>query len=156
MTTINFRGQLLDLTLPQVVGILNVTPDSFYTASRTEDVDAVRRRADAILAEGAAMIDVGACSTRPGSTAVSEDEEMRRLAMALEAIRRDHPEAIVSIDTFRSRVARRCIEDFGPAIINDISGGESDESMFQVVADLAVPYILTHNLPSSSPSSSSS
>ena len=141
--TVNIAGRLLDFAEPMVMGILNVTPDSFYAASRTEGAEAVRTRAAQILAEGAAIIDVGAFSTRPAAAEVTEEEEVRRLAGALTVIRREWPETLVSIDTFRASVARRCIHDFGAAIINDVSGGSA--AMFETVADLRVPYILTHS-----------
>ncbi|MBR1755809.1 MAG: dihydropteroate synthase [Bacteroidaceae bacterium] len=141
--TVNIAGRLLDFAEPMVMGILNVTPDSFYAASRTEGAEAVRARAAQILAEGAAIIDVGAFSTRPGAAEVTEEEEIRRLAGALAVIRREWPGALVSIDTFRPSVARCCIHDFGAAIINDVSGGSA--AMFETVADLRVPYILTHS-----------
>ncbi|MBP5770576.1 MAG: dihydropteroate synthase [Bacteroidaceae bacterium] len=129
-----------------VMGILNVTPDSFYANSRMENEEAICRRVGDILLEGGDIIDVGAYSSRPGAADVSEDEEMRRLAKALDIIRRHHPEALVSIDTFRASVARRCVEEFNADIINDISGGQLDEEMFQTVAALRVPYILMHML----------
>lgn len=144
--TINLRGQLRDVSRPLVMGILNVTPDSFYANSCMENEEAICRRVGDILLEGGDIIDVGAYSSRPGAADVSEDEEMRRLAKALDIIRRHHPEALVSIDTFRASVARRCVEEFNADIINDISGGQLDEEMFQTVAALRVPYILMHML----------
>lgn len=155
---LNLRGVLWDMTTPQVMGIMNVTPDSFYAASRSQQEDAIRQRADQILAEGATIIDVGGFSTRPGADIISADEEMHRLAPALDIIRKHHPEAIVSVDTFRAEVAHHCVHDYAADIINDISGGQLDDKMFQTVADLHVPYILTHShglpsLPASTPSS---
>ena len=142
--TVNFSGRLLDLSQSVVMGILNVTPDSFYAPSRVADEKSIDARVCQLLDEGASIIDVGAFSSRPGAFDVSADEEMQRLAPALERIRREHPEALVSVDTFRASVARRCVEDFGVNLINDISGGQWDKDMFQTVADLRVPYCLMH------------
>lgn len=141
--TLNLRGRLVTLREPTVMGIINVTPDSFYAASRTSS-DYVTSKAARMLEEGARIIDLGGYSTRPGAAAVTPDEEWGRLAKALEAIRRLHPDAIVSIDTFRANVARRCVEQFGADIINDISGGDLDPEMFATIADLHVPYVLMH------------
>lgn len=127
------------------MGILNVTPDSFYAASRTNGAEAVVARARQILDEGGTIVDVGACSTRPDSTPVDEDEEWHRLDGALSVLRRDLPEAVLSVDTFRAGVARRCVQEYGVQIINDISGGERDPKMFETVAELGVPYVLTHD-----------
>lgn len=135
----------MDLSQPRVMGILNATPDSFYAASRMQTADAIALRADAIVAEGGAIIDVGAYSSRPGAAAVSPDDEMRRLATALDIVRRRHPEVPLSVDTFRAEVARRCVRDFGVDIINDIGGGELDGDMFETVAELGVAYVLTHS-----------
>lgn len=142
--TINVQGQLLNLAKPRVMGILNVTPDSFYAASRKQTEEAIVQRANEILLEGGDMIDLGAYSSRPGATHISPEEEMERLARALRIIRREHPHAIVSVDTFRAKVAERCILEYGADIINDISGGELDPDMFPTVARLNVPYILMH------------
>lgn len=139
--TINVHGQLLDLSHPCVMGILNVTPDSFFAGSRVQTEDAVCRRADQIVTEGGRIIDVGACSTRPGSAPASEEEEMRRLEMALPAVRKAQPDAIISVDTFRASVARRVIEEFGADIINDVGEGK-DPNMFRTVAESGTPYIL--------------
>lgn len=143
--TINVGGQLMDLSCPVVMGILNLTPDSFYADSRMQTEDEVEARVRQILAEGAAIIDVGACSTRPGASFVSEAEEIRRLEWGLQVLRRVAPDAVVSVDTFRASVARRCVEAYGVQIVNDISGGDQDKAMFPTVADLDVPYVLTHN-----------
>lgn len=143
--TLNIGGQLLSLERPLVMGILNATTESFYEASQMHTADAVAERALTMLREGASIIDVGGCSTKPGLAPVSEEEEMRRLGMALAAIRKVAPEAIVSVDTFRASIAERCVRDFGVQIINDVSGGEADERMFATVADLQVPYVLTSN-----------
>lgn len=142
--TINLRGKLFDLSVPCVMGILNVTPDSFYAQSRKQTDEQIAQRAEEILLQGGTIIDVGACSTRPGSEQVSAEEEMERLARALRIIRHEHPRAIISVDTYRARVAERCVGDYGVDIINDISGGELDPDMFHTVAQLQVPYILMH------------
>lgn len=143
--TLNVGGQLLSLERPLVMGILNATTESFYEASQMHTADAVAERALTMLREGASIIDVGGCSTKPGLAPVSEEEEMRRLGMALAAIRTVAPEAILSVDTFRASIAERCVREFGVQIINDVSGGEADERMFATVADLQVPYVLTCN-----------
>lgn len=142
--TLNIDGELLSLSEPQVMGILNVTPDSFYADSRKGTEAEVADRVTQILEEGGSMIDIGAYSSRPGADEVSPEEEMKRLALGLKTIRRIAPQAIVSVDTFRSDIARMCVEEYGVQIINDISGGEMDQKMFQTVAELNVPYILTH------------
>ena len=136
--TLNCNGRLLDLSEPQVMGIINLTPDSFYAASRKQAEGEIIARCHQILLEGASIIDVGACSTRPGGELVSEEEEAERLQRGLRLIRREMPDAILSIDTFRPEVARMCIEEYGADIINDVEG--SDE-MFQTVARLRTPYI---------------
>lgn len=141
--TIDIRGRLLDFRRPWIMGILNVTSDSFYSGCRAEDSDAVRKRIRTIRDEGADCIDIGACSTRPGSKSVDEAVELTRLLAALSIVREEWPEAVVSVDTFRADVARRCVEA-GADIINDISGGSLDPAMFDTVAELRVPYILTH------------
>ncbi len=142
--TINVGGTLLDLSVPRVMGILNVTPDSFYAQSRKQTEADIETRVRQMLDEGADMLDVGAYSSRPGADNVSPDEEMARLAQGLAVLRRVAPDAVVSVDTFRSGVARRCVEDFGVQIVNDISGGALDPDMFATVAGLGVPYILMH------------
>ncbi len=138
--TINVHGQLMSLSQPQVMGILNVTPDSFFAGSRMQTEQAIAGRANQIVAEGATMIDVGGCSTRPGSEPASEAEEMRRLRLALGVVRREQPHAVVSVDTFRPDVARMAVEEFGADIINDVSEGSVE--MFRMIARLRVPYIL--------------
>ena len=143
--TLNVGGQLLSLERPLVMGILNATTESFYKASQMHTADAVAERALTMLCEGASIIDVGGCSTKPGLAPVSEGEEMRRLGMALAAIRTVAPEAILSVDTFRASIAERCVKEFGVQMINDVSGGEADERMFATVANLQVPYVLTCN-----------
>ena len=136
---------MLSLEAPIVMGILNATPDSFY--QHDEGAEAIRLRTRQMLQEGATIVDVGACSTRPGYTAPDEKEEMRRLREALAIVREEAPKAIVSVDTFRANVARMCVEEFGVQIVNDISEGELDKEMFRTVAELGVPYVLTHNSP---------
>ncbi len=138
--TINIHGQLLDLATPQVMGILNVTPDSFYAASRKQTEAEIAQRANQIMAEGGMIIDIGACSTRPGSQPVSEAEEMERLRFGLEVVRRELPDGVVSVDTFRPDVARMAVEEFGAGLVNDVS--EGSDRMFRMVSRLRVPYIL--------------
>ena len=142
--TINVRGKLVDLSEPQIMGILNVTPDSFYSGSRKQTLDEVKERVEQIVAEGGQMIDIGAYSSRPGADDVSQEEEMRRLRMGMGIVREIAPDIPVSVDTFRADVARMCVEELGVDIINDISGGELDKDMFATVAKLGVPYILMH------------
>lgn len=139
--TINVRGQLIDLGEPLVMGIMNVTPDSFYANSRVQTAEAIRQRAHQIVAEGAKIIDIGACSTRPGGVVVSAEEEMQRLAFALPIVKEAEPDAILSIDTFHADIVRRTIEEFGADIINDVEEGK-DPEMFRTVAELGAPYIL--------------
>ena len=139
--TINVRGQLIDLGEPLVMGIMNVTPDSFYANSRVQTAEAIRQRAHQIVAQGAKIIDIGACSTRPGGVVVSAEEEMQRLAFALPIVKEAEPDAILSIDTFHADIARRTIEEFGADIINDVEEGK-DPEMFRTVAELGAPYIL--------------
>ena len=139
--TLNCNGRLLSLSTPQVMGILNVTPDSFYADSRQQTETDIVVRTKQILQEGGSIIDVGACSTRPNSEPATEAEEMERLRYALSLVRREAPEAIVSVDTFRPDVARMVVEEFGVDIINDVSEG-ADAKMFRMVARLGVPYIL--------------
>ena len=142
--TINANGQLIDLGTPQVMGILNVTPDSFYSGSRKQTETEIAERVEQILAEGGQMIDVGAYSSRPNADDVSIKEEMERLRRGLCILREKAPDAIVSVDTFRADVAKMCVEEYGVQIVNDISGGELDKEMFPTVARLGVPYVLMH------------
>ncbi len=142
--SLNVRGRLVDLSVPLVMGIVNVTPDSFYAASRMNTEEAIRMRVRQIVEEGGSMIDVGAYSSRPGADDVSADEEMARLKRGMKIVREEAPEIPVSVDTFRADVAKMCIEELGADIINDISGGELDKEMFHTVAKLGVPYILMH------------
>ena len=145
------RGGIMDFSVPRVMGIINVTPDSFYASSRTVDAAAVSARVAGMVAAGVDILDVGGYSTRPagystrpGAPDVSSDEEYARLARGLEAIRRDYPDIPVSVDTFRAGVARRCVEDWNADIINDIGGGTLDPEMWDTVADLGVAYVLMH------------
>ena len=141
---INVNGRLMDLSEPQVMGILNVTPDSFYAGSRSETEKDITRRLHQIIDEGASIIDIGGYSSRPNAEHISMDEEMNRLRNGLEIIRKHSPNAIVSVDTFRADVAKMCVEEFGVAIINDISAGQMDKEMFSTIARLGVPYIIMH------------
>ena len=150
--TINVRGRLVALDKPQVMGILNATPDSFYEGSRKQTERDIAERALQIVDEGGTMIDVGAFSTRPGANEVSEEEELNRLRFALGIVRRELPDAIVSVDTYRPQVARQCVEEWGADMINDVSEGgltgivntplKEQYDMFQTIASLRVPYIL--------------
>lgn len=150
--TINVRGRLLDLSVPQVMGILNATPDSFFVGSRRQTETEIAARANEIIEQGGTIIDVGAFSTRPGADEVSEQEETERLRRALAIVRREQPDAVLSVDTYRPTVARMCVEEFGADIINDVSEGgitgivntpiHEEESMFETVARLRVAYIL--------------
>ena len=150
--TINVRGRLVDLSQPKVMGVLNVTPDSLYSGSRKQTEQEIAARANQIVEEGGAFIDVGAFSTRPGATEVDEAEEVRRLKWALGIVRREQPDVPLSVDTYRPSVARRCIEEWGADIINDVSEGgltgivntpiHESGSMFELVGELRVPYIL--------------
>lgn len=142
--SLNIRGTLLSLEQPLVMGIVNVTPDSFYAPSRTTDGATLAARIRQIIREGGSIVDIGACSTRPGSTPVDEAEEMKRLRWALTLISRMDEKPILSIDTFRASVAKMCVEEYGAHIINDISGGDLDSQMLPTVARLSVPYILMH------------
>lgn len=141
---INVNGFLLDLSSPCVMGILNVTPDSFYAGSRMQTEIDITHRIEQIVGEGAGIIDVGAYSSRSNAENVSPAEEMERLRMGLGILRKVRPDAVVSVDTFRADVARMCVEEYGVAIINDIAAGEMDGDMFRTVADLNVPYIMMH------------
>ena len=166
--TINVGGRLMDLSEPQVMGILNATPDSVYAGSRRQTDDEIKARADQIVAEGGAIIDVGAYSTRPGAARVTAGEEMERMRAALKAVRAAQPGAVVSVDTFRPEVARMAVDEYGAAIVNDVSGGNVDGAfggeemaedayrefseadvppMFVEVARLGVPYILMSSRP---------
>ena len=141
---INVNGRLIDLSEPQVMGILNVTPDSFYAGSRSETEKDIVQRLHQIIDEGASIIDIGGYSSRPNAEHISAEEEMNRLRNGLEIIRKHSPNAVVSVDTFRADVAKMCVEEYGVAIINDISAGQMDEQMFPTIAKLGVPYIIMH------------
>ena len=141
---INVNGRLMDLSEPQVMGILNVTPDSFYARSRSETEKDIVQRLHQIIDEGASIIDIGGYSSRPNAEHISAEEEMNRLRNGLEIIRKHSPNAVVSVDTFRADVAKMCVEEYGVAIINDISAGQMDEQMFPTIAKLGVPYIIMH------------
>lgn len=142
--TLNIRGTLTSLSTPLVMGILNITPDSFFADSRKQTEAAIDDRIREILSEGGDIIDVGGYSSRPDADEVTAEEEMRRLEIALHILNRQYPDIPVSVDTFRSEIARRCVEEYGVAMVNDISGGEMDPRMFSTVADLKVPYIMMH------------
>ena len=141
---INANGRLIDLSEPQVMGILNVTPDSFYAGSRGVTERYILDRLQQILNEEASIVDIGAYSSRPGAQEVSIEEEMERLRTGLELIHEHRPDAIVSVDTFRADIAKMCVEEYGVAIINDISAGQMDDRMFATIARLGIPYIIMH------------
>ena len=141
---INVNGRLIDLSEPQVMGILNVTPDSFYAGSRMETEKDIINRLHQITSEGASILDIGAYSSRPDAEHISAEEEMNRLRTGLDLVRKHQPEAVVSVDTFRADVAKMCVEEYGVAIINDISAGHMDPAMFETIAKLSVPYIMMH------------
>ncbi len=144
MHTLNLRGKLYSLCEPKIMGILNVTPDSFYAESRTSDEEHIAARVQQLMDDGTDMIDIGGYSSRSGADDVSPEEEMNRLRRGLRVVRRLYPEVPISVDTFRADVARMCVEEEGADIINDISGGMMDRQMFRTVARLGVPYILMH------------
>jgi dihydropteroate synthase len=141
---INVNGRLMDLSYPQVMGILNVTPDSFYAGSRKQTEAEIAARTHQIIDEGGSIIDIGAYSSRPNAENISPAEEMDRLRNGLRIVFAECPDAVVSVDTFRADVARMCVEEYGVAIINDIAAGEMDKDMFATVAQLGVPYIIMH------------
>ena len=141
--TINCKGQLIDISTPKVMGILNVTPDSFYDGGQYKDESSILKQVETMLKEGATFIDIGGYSSRPGADYVSEAEELSRVVPVVQLILKHYPETLISIDTFRSEVAKRSIEA-GAAIINDISAGHLDENMIETVGQLGVPYIMMH------------
>jgi len=143
-TTMVCRGRLIDLSRPRVMGIVNVTPDSFFAASRVGDHTALLKRAEQILEEGGTLLDLGAYSTRPGAAEVSEEEEVQRLLPALETLRKHYPDLLLSVDTFRSAVARKAVREGEADLINDVSGCSLDTNMFDTIAALKVPYVLMH------------
>lgn len=142
--TLDLRGRAFSLSQPKVMGILNVTPDSFFSASRTQTINEIEKRIRQIVTEGASIIDIGAYSSRPNAEDISTAEEMKRLRQGLDILRKLYPEAIVSVDTFRADIAKMCVEEYNAQIVNDISGGKLDSRMFKTVAQLGVPYILMH------------
>ena len=142
--TLNLHGRLYTIREPLVMGVINATPDSFYSGSRISPAY-MASRAEQMLQEGASIIDIGGCSTRPGAAEIGVEEEWNRLAKPVEAIRKKLPDAILSVDTFRSEVARRCVKEFEVDIINDVSGGTIDSNMFHTIAELHVPYVLMHS-----------
>jgi dihydropteroate synthase len=141
--TINCKGQLIDLSIPKVMGILNLTPDSFYDGGKYKEVTSALNQVEKMLEEGATFIDVGAYSSRPNAEEISELEELQRILPIIEMMVTEFPNALISIDTFRSNVAKKCIEA-GACLINDISAGKLDNNMLQTVANLHVPYIMMH------------
>ena len=142
-TSINCKGKLIDLSTPKVMGILNITPDSFFDGGKYKDEKAILLQVEKMLQDGATFIDVGAYSSRPGAKHISEEEEINRIVPVVKLLISHFPTILISIDTFRSKVAQKCIEA-GAAIINDISGGDLDDKMFDVVANIQVPYIVMH------------
>ena len=142
--TLNLSGRLVSLEKPLVMGIVNVTPDSFFAGSRIDGANALGERLDTLVREGAALADLGAYSSRPGAEEVRPEEERRRLRPALQILRDEYPDLPVSVDTFRSDVARMAVEEYGASMINDISGGGLDPAMYRTMAELQVPYILMH------------
>ncbi len=141
---INVNGSLMDLSVPHVMGVLNVTPDSFYAGSRKQTDEEIVQRAFQIISDGGDIIDIGAYSSRPDADHISATEEASRLRHALQLINREMPGAVLSVDTFRADIARMCVEEYGVAIINDISAGSMDSDMFHAVASLGVPYVMMH------------
>ncbi|TKG96511.1 dihydropteroate synthase [Puteibacter caeruleilacunae] len=142
--TINYRGTLVSLDTPLVMGILNVTPDSFYDGGRYRSEEEMEKQIAKMVTEGADIIDVGAYSSRPGADDIEAELELERMIPAIKLLRNQFPDVMISIDTFRSSVARKIVEECGECIINDISGGALDDHMFETVADLRVPYIMMH------------
>ena len=142
--SLNIRGKILELHPPKVMGVLNITPDSFYDGGKYVETEAVISRVEQMLSEGAAFIDIGAYSSRPGADHIPEEEEYTRLKPVISMIRKRYPEAILSVDTFRSGIAKRMVEEFGVDMINDISAGKLDREMFRTVTRLGVPYIIMH------------
>jgi len=141
---INAGGKLLDLTIPKVMGIINITPDSFYKGSRYYEEEDILKAAKGMITDGADILDIGGYSSRPGAIDISLEEESDRVFKAIKLVKREIPDAIISVDTFRADVARKAVIEFGAQMINDISGGNADKNMFSVVAELNVPYIMMH------------
>lgn len=142
--TCNFRGKLVQIDSPLIMGIINLTPDSFYQGSRVNSHEELILRAETMLKEGAHILDIGACSTRPGAEQPDEDTERRRLFPALQVLRKNFPDAVLSVDTWRASIAKEAIYEYGVDMINDISAGNMDPDMFQTVAECKVPYLLMH------------
>jgi len=142
--TLNYNGEILNLSSTQIIGILNITPDSFYNGGKYNSIDKALQRTEQIIAEGGAIIDIGAYSSRPGAKNISEAEELTRLIPILKNIRQNFPDSILSVDTFRSDIAKKMVMEHGVNMINDISGGNFDDNMFKTIAELNVPYILMH------------
>ncbi len=143
-SSIQLKGELVSLDKPLVMGILNVTPDSFFSGSRYQTEQEILARAKTIIDEGGDIIDLGAYSSRPDSVDISVEQEKERLDFALSILKDHYPDAVYSVDTFRAEVAEHCVEKYGVDIINDISGGGLDDKMFETVADLQVPYVMMH------------
>ncbi|WP_339757145.1 dihydropteroate synthase [uncultured Winogradskyella sp.] len=141
--TINCKGQLIDLTTPKVMGILNITPDSFFDGGKYKDESTILNQVDTMLKDGATYIDVGGCSSRPGANNVSENEELNRIVPVIQLVLKHLPETLISVDTFRSEVAKKSIEA-GASLINDISAGKLDQNMLSTIGKLGVPYIMMH------------
>ena len=141
---INVKGKLIDLSVPRVMGIINVTPDSFFSGSRAESEGEIIEKAGMMLEEGADFLDIGGWSSRPGAGEITPEEEMKRVINAVRVVSSEFPEAVISVDTYRNEIAERAILEYGAAMINDIAGGEADRLMFQTVARLQVPYIMMH------------
>lgn len=141
--TLNCRGELIDLSQPKVMGIINVTPDSFYAGSRQMDLKSILMQAEKMVSEGATFLDVGGYSSRPGAEDISMEEESQRVLPAIQVIASEFPQALISVDTFRSSIAKQAV-DVGACMVNDISGGELDKQMFSTIAELQVPYVLMH------------
>jgi len=142
--TCNFRGNLFHIDSPQIMGIINLTPDSFYQGSRINSHEELVLRAETMLKEGAHILDIGACSTRPGAEQPDEDTERRRLFPALQVLRKNFPDAVLSVDTWRASIAKEAVYEYGVDMINDISAGNMDPAMFQTVAECKVPYLMMH------------
>ncbi len=138
------KGQLIDFSVPKVMGVLNVTPDSFYDGGRYTEKEKIMSKVEKMILEGVDFIDIGAYSSRPGAAVVSYGEELKRLSETMELLRTGFPESIISIDTYRSGIARKMVEEYEANMINDISAGDMDSEMFITIADLQIPYIMMH------------
>ena len=138
------KGQLIDFSVPKVMGVLNVTPDSFYDGGRYTGEEKIVSKVEKMILEGVDFIDIGAYSSRPGAAVISYEEELRRLSETMELLRSGFPESIISIDTYRSGIARKMVEEYGANMINDISAGDMDKEMFCTIADLQIPYVMMH------------